>query len=55
MPADTGRSASDSLHEYVEWLEKVWLPNLGRGLKFPERPQEKPTLTLIRGGRDDAR
>ncbi len=54
MPADTGRSASDSLHEYVEWLEKVWLPNLGRGLTFPERPKELPQLTLIRGGRDDA-
>ena len=43
------------LHDYLEWLEKVWLPNLGKGLTYPERPVERPTLTLIRGGSDDAR
>ncbi len=51
---DDARSGSDELHDYLEWLKDVWLPNVGRGLKFPERPKEPPHLTLIEGDRPDA-
>lgn len=41
--------ARDDLRAYLDWLADVWLPSL-----TGQRPEPKrPTLTLVKGGRDD--
>lgn len=56
MPAETSTETvgRDELAAYLDWLENVWLPNIGKGLGYLERPSEPRKLVLIQGGRDDA-
>lgn len=51
MPADLRPlpTLRDDLREYLDWLERVWVPSI-RG--EPPKPKPRPPLTLIQGGRD---
>lgn len=40
------------LHDYAVWLNEVWLPAVTHGLPGHKPKPERPSLTLIKGGRD---
>lgn len=46
-----GEDSRDVFREYLDWLQNEWVP--GRGMTPPDKRRRRPTLTLIRGGRDD--